>query len=389
MFPKIIAIIPARGESKGIPRKNLKLIGGKPLIAYSIDVSLKTELISETYVSTEDEEIKNISLSFGAKVIDRPRELASDTTSTELVLLHAAEYLKNEFDYFILLQPTSPIRYPEQIDEAINLILDQKGDSLLSVFRNDTFFWSKNGVSLNYDYKNRPRRQDKDWEFIENGSIYITKKEILLNEKNRLGGKILMYLMPKWMSFEIDEPFDIELIEFLIQTKYHEKILQISERIKKLKLIIFDVDGVFTDGSVYLNKDGKEILKFSRIDGKGIELLIKNGFKTAVITSEKSEIVEKRMKKLNINDVYINIKDKIKIYNDLKIKYSLNDENICYLGDDIQDLKIMKLVGLSCCPKNAQELVKKHSIYISPFRGGKGFVRDVCNHILENFSNSI
>ena len=242
-------------------------------------------------------------------------------------------------------------------------------------------------VVINYDYKNRPRRQDKEWELVENGSIYITKKETLLKEKNRLGGKIISYLMPKWMSFEIDEHFDLELIEYLIKTKYRRELLDLKEIVKELKLIIFDVDGVFTDGTVYLDKRGNEILEFSRIDGKGIELLRKNGFELAVITSENSEIVKKRMEKLKIKDIFIGIKNKIKIYSELKEKYELEDKNICFLGDDIQDLNILKVVGLSCCPLNAQQVVEENSLYQSPFKGGAGFIRDVCNLILENLSN--
>jgi N-acylneuraminate cytidylyltransferase len=223
MKKKFIAIIPARGGSRGIKKKNIKLLVDKPLIAYSIEQSLNSKQIIETYVSTEDNEIKDVAIKYRAKVIDRPVELASDTASTESVLLHAAEYLNNEFDYIVLLQPTSPLRYSSQIDEAIDLIINQQGDSLLSVYENHSFLWNRNGTPINYDYKARPRRQDKNWEFVENGSIYITKKETLLKEKNRLGNKIITYLMPKWMSFEIDETLDFKLVEYLIKTKYNSK----------------------------------------------------------------------------------------------------------------------------------------------------------------------
>jgi len=382
MYPKIISVIPARGGSKGIPKKNILLLQNKPLVSYSIEQSLNSKLIAETYVSTEDNEIKNISLLSGAKIIDRPKKFATDIASTELVLLHAAEFLNHDFDYMVLLQPTSPLRYPEQIDEAIKKLIDQKGDSLLSVYENNKFLWELSGKSINYDSKNRPRRQEKKWELVENGSIYITKKELLLEERNRLGGKIITYEMPKWMSFEVDDKFDFELIEYLIKNKLDKKKFYLKDIIRKIKLVIFDVDGVFTDGSVYLNKDGSELMKFSRIDGKGIELLRNAGFKTAVITSENSEIVQIRMNKLMIDDIFINIKKKLAVFNILKEKYSLEHQNICYLGDDIQDLEILKIVGFSCCPSNAQQIVKENSIYISPFQGGDGFVRDVCNLIL-------
>ncbi len=380
----IISIIPARGGSKGIINKNLKLIGNIPLVAHSIKHSLKSKIISETYVSTDSTEIKMISLKYGAKVIDRPAEYASDTATTESVMKHASNYLNNDFDYIVLLQPTSPLRFPENIDESIKLILEENSDSLLSVYKNDSFLWGSNNKPINYNFKQRPRRQDKEWEYVENGSIYITNKKIFLEENSRLGGKISKYIMPKWMSFEIDTPFDFELVEFIYTTKFKHHQRNLGEIIKKLKMVIFDVDGVFTDGSVYLDHDGNEILKFSRIDGKGIELIREKNLKMVVISSEKSEIILQRMKKLKIEDVYIDIKNKLEIYEKLKEKYSLEDENICYLGDDIQDLEIIKRVGLSCCPLNAQVIVKKYSVYNSSFNGGNGFVRDVCNLILEN-----
>lgn len=164
-------------------------------------------------------------------------------------------------------------------------------------------------------------------------------------------------------------------------------MVELSEIIKKLKLIIFDVDGVFTDGCVYLDEDGKELLKFSRIDGRGLYLLRQKEFKTAVISSEDSKIVRIRMEKLKIENIFLGIVNKMQIYNQLKEKYSLEDENICYLGDDTQDLEILEIVGLSCCPKNAQKEIKDISIYKSDFKGGKGFVRDICNLIIDNSNN--
>lgn len=164
-------------------------------------------------------------------------------------------------------------------------------------------------------------------------------------------------------------------------------MVNLKESIKKIKLVIFDVDGVFTNGSVYVNEMGKEMMAFSRIDGRGISLLRQQGIKTAVITSEETTIVKFRMQKLKIDEIHMGILNKISIYNKLKKKYNLLDENICYLGDDTNDLEVLKIVGLSCCPKNAQKIVKEISKYISDFKGGKGFVRDVCNLIIENFQD--
>jgi len=154
----------------------------------------------------------------------------------------------------------------------------------------------------------------------------------------------------------------------------------------KIKLIIFDVDGIFTDGSVYLDKDGNEYLRFSRIDGKGIELARNFGIQVAVISSEKSTIVEKLMEKLRIVDVYLGEKNKIKSYEELKKKYNFSNGEICFCGDDVQDLEVLNLVGLSACPQNAVQEVKNVCDYISGYKGGEGFVREICDMIIKTRS---
>ncbi len=154
--------------------------------------------------------------------------------------------------------------------------------------------------------------------------------------------------------------------------------------LSKIKMAIFDIDGVFTDGSVYLDMNGNEMMKFSRIDGKGIELLNQLGIIIAVISSEKSEIYQKRMRKLKISEIHLGIKDKLTIFNNLISKYSLSEKEICYCGDDIQDIPVLKKVGFSCCPKNAQNDVKDVCDYISTIKGGNGFVREICNLIIKS-----
>lgn len=154
--------------------------------------------------------------------------------------------------------------------------------------------------------------------------------------------------------------------------------------LEKINMVIFDIDGVFTDGSVFVDSNGNEILRFSRIDGKGIEMIHQAGIVTAVISSENSEISRKRMEKLNIQEIHLGIKDKLTKFSELISKYSFLDKEICYCGDDIQDIPVLRRVGLSCCPKNAQQSVKEVCHYSSELEGGKGFVREVCNRLLES-----
>ncbi|PIN86337.1 acylneuraminate cytidylyltransferase [Candidatus Woesearchaeota archaeon CG10_big_fil_rev_8_21_14_0_10_44_13] len=222
---KIVSIIPARGGSKGIPRKNIKLLAGKPLIAHTIEQSVNSKLVSRTIVSTDDKEIADISKKYGAEVVIRPAELAVDTAPSEPTIIHVLDTLKEKEgwvpDFVVFLQCTSPLRKKKDIDNAIQKLIDEKADSLLSVCNNHAFIWKfdKNkgtAVSVNYDYKHRPRRQDREPEYKENGSIYVTRPEIWRKENNRLGRKIALHVMEVDDSWEIDDPFDFWLIEQVI-----------------------------------------------------------------------------------------------------------------------------------------------------------------------------
>jgi CMP-N,N'-diacetyllegionaminic acid synthase len=219
-----VAIIPARGGSKGVPNKNIRDVYGKPLIAWSILQALNTKEIQRVIVSTDSEEIAEVAKVYGAEVpFLRPDYLAQDQTATEPVLIDVVEklYPNTKPDAIILLQPTSPVRKPGRISEAIELFEKENADSLLSVCENHHFFWKdkKNPTAL-YDYENRPRRQDilpeNRW-YRENGSIYVTSAEVLLNKKNRLGGKVSMLIMDEEESWEIDSYTDMKIIETLIK----------------------------------------------------------------------------------------------------------------------------------------------------------------------------
>lgn len=224
--PNIITIIPARGGSKGIPGKNIIDFCGKPLLAWSVLQAKGSKYVNEVYVSTDSAEIARVAIEYGAKVIDRPAEISGDTATSESALLHTVDKIEadgNKVDYVVFLQATSPIRETKDIDNAIETIIKEKADSLFSaVDIGDFYIWKKDGdklESINYDYKNRKRRQDYGGQYGENGSIYMFTPEVLRRYSNRFGEKIAISLMEEWKTSEIDDPEDIDFCALIFKNK--------------------------------------------------------------------------------------------------------------------------------------------------------------------------
>lgn len=226
MKGKVTAIIPARAGSKGIHNKNIIDFCGKPLLAWSIEQALQSDYVEEVYVSTDGKDIADISREYGAKVIMRPSILASDTASSESAIIHAVAEIEklHSINTVLFLQPTSPIRLSTDIDNAIKIFFAELYDSLFSMsLLEDYCIWKKTGndlQSFTYNYRDRGRRQDREPLFLENGSIYVFKTQILRIYNNRLGGKIGVYEMPFDRSYEIDNQNDVEICSFLMKKYY-------------------------------------------------------------------------------------------------------------------------------------------------------------------------
>ena len=218
---KIIAIILARGGSKGVKNKNLIKINGKPLIYWSIKSFLTSNKIQSVWVSSNSKKILSISQKYGANIIKRPENISHDFSPSELAWIHALKYIKNktnEIDAVVGVQPTSPIRTTKLIDEAINKFYEKKLDSLFTSKKiNDHFIWKiiRGTLKANYSYRKRQMRQKISDKYLENGSFYIFKAEKFLKKKCRLFGKIGTFVMPKIYSFQIDDKEDIKIISSL------------------------------------------------------------------------------------------------------------------------------------------------------------------------------
>ncbi|MBT7771800.1 MAG: acylneuraminate cytidylyltransferase family protein [Rhodospirillales bacterium] len=222
---EILAIIPARGGSERVPRKNVLPFAGKPLIEWTIEDALSANRVSRTIVSTDDAEISAISRSAGAEVVDRPAELSLATSSSESALVHVLEDLWTREHYqpelIVFLQATSPLRRSNDIDRAVEQLLEEEADSLLSVnsIPGPGFLWHRKerySTPFNFDPQNRPRTQEFAEEyFAENGSIYVFRREILEEFGCRLGGRITVFHQPLEYGFEIDNPSDMKIMQTL------------------------------------------------------------------------------------------------------------------------------------------------------------------------------
>ena len=201
---RILGIIPARGGSKSIPRKNIKPIAGKPLIAWTIEAAKASKLMDHFVVSTEDAEIARVSRECGAEVVDRPAELATDTADTLPVLQHVLKSIPAEI--VVLLQCTSPVRSSDLIDRCIQKFLEEKADSLAAVFPDKNFAWGEE----------RPRRQEIDPRPLDIGNVYVYRAGLIL-EGGRFGKKTVSVEISREEAVEIDEEFDFWLTEKILQ----------------------------------------------------------------------------------------------------------------------------------------------------------------------------
>ena len=381
----IIAIIPARGGSKGIPGKNLRLLAGIPLIAHSIRAAHATPGISRTIVSTDDEEIRRVALSYQAEVVPRPESISGDRAASELALLHVLDSVREEEgqdpEVLVFLQPTSPLRRADDIMRALEVFFQHEADSLFSACHIEGFLWRRAGdvvEPVNYSPQQRKMRQQLDHESLEeNGSIYILKPEILRNHGSRLGGRIAVYHMPKITSYQVDTPDDLVLLEKLFPLVQAPVA---KDRFRDIRLIVFDFDGVMTDNKVLVDQLGIEAVFVHRGDGLGIGMIRNLGFEVMVLSTERNPVVRVRCEKLGI-EVIQGSDDKHEALQALARQRGLFAEHIAFVGNDINDKKCMEWVGLPIAVADAAGEIRALAKCVTDSRGGHGVVREIADWI--------
>lgn len=384
-----VAFIPVRGGSKSIPLKNIKPINGKPLLYWTVKAACGCKYVDKVYVSTDSDKIKETVESFKtgmeanvfsiAEVIGRSAESASDTATTEFAML---EFANNyEFANIVLVQATSPLLSSNDLNRGFEIFGEEGTDSVLSVVPQKRFHWTRDekgyAHSTNYDVFHRPRRQEFDGYLVENGAFYISSKAALLKSRNRVSGNIKAVEMSEDTFFELDEPSDWIIIETLMK----KKGITAPEDKPEIKMFLTDCDGCLTDGGMYYSEKGDELKKFNTRDGMGFGLLKKKGIITGIITSESVDLNRRRAEKLKLDILEAGCAEKALIIKKYCEQYGMALENVCYIGDDINDIEAIKMVGLGCCPSDAMPEVKTVAKYITKAKGGEGVIREVADKL--------
>ncbi|MCJ7696478.1 MAG: acylneuraminate cytidylyltransferase [Anaerolineaceae bacterium] len=401
--PEVLALIPARGGSKGIPRKNIRDFAGYPLIAYSIIAALQAETVTRVIVTTDDEEIAAISRQWGAEApFLRPEEFSQDMTQDFPVIVHALNWLSENEGYspdvVVWLRPTSPVRPLNCVDDAVGLLLDHpNADSVRGVVeagQNPYKMWridevsgvmkpliGVDGVSEAY---NAPR-QILPRVFWQTGHIDAIRTKTILEKNSPTGEVILPLYIDPLYTVDIDQPSDWKDAERLVTENGLQVCDPASKRRKfpeNVQLLVFDFDGVMTDNRVWVDQNGQETVAANRSDGMGIGILLEStNVGVMVISRESNPVVNARCKKLNI-PVIQSVLDKASALRQIMGEKNIPPQNVIFMGNDTNDLPAFEVAGFSVAPADAHPVVLRSADLVLSMTGGHGAVRELCDKIL-------
>ncbi len=379
---RIVCVIPARGGSKGIPGKNLKVLAGRSLVGWSIHAAQRSSYQLRTIVSTDCDLIAGEARRCGAEVCMRPVEIAGDLASSESALLHVLESLaakgEPQPDLLVFLQCTSPLTQAEDIDATIAELLSQDADTALAVAPFHYFLWKpgENGWNgVNHEKSVRLLRQEREPEFIETGAVYVMRVAGFLKVKHRFFGKTVAAEIPAERRWEIDDPEDLEIAEHLLKKQATPQLPFVPEA------IVFDFDGVMTDNKVYVAQDGTESVRCDRGDGMGIERLRKLGIPMMILSKEENPVVLARATKLKM-EIRHGIDHKLPVLQEWVASRGVSLNRCAYVGNDLNDLECLEAVGLSVAVADAVESVKAIAGIVLASKGGEGAVRELSDTVL-------
>lgn len=399
----VVAIIPARGGSKGIPHKNIKRFAGYPLIAYSIAAAQQSRYVTRIIVSTDDPEIAAVARDWGAETpFLRPAEISGDTTLDLPVFQHAVRWLEENEGYrsdiVVQLRPTSPFRTPGLIDEAVQRLIDHpeadsvrgvvpSGENPFKMWRIDEATGQMHGL-LAVDGVDEPYnspRQALPKTYWQTGHIDAIRPERTFMAGESMSGKVILPLhLDPSIKVDIDTPADWERYEAVLRSG-QLKIVTPGELKRalpeKVSLLALDFDGVMTDDRVEIDQNGTESVTCSRADGMGIRLLREAGIRVAVFSSEENPVVSVRCRKLKIDCVQGTLQKSEKLTH-YCAEHGIPFSEVVYVGNDVNDLPCFPIAACALVPSDAREAARSAADIILSERGGHGAVREVCDMIM-------
>ncbi|MFN3741745.1 MAG: cytidylyltransferase domain-containing protein [Anaerolineales bacterium] len=402
---EILALIPARGGSKGIPRKNIRPFAGYPLIAWSIAAAQQARSVTRIIVSTDDAEIADIAHQFGAEVpFLRPPELAQDQTPDWPVFEHALRWLAEHEGYqpeiVVHLRPTSPIRPPWCIDEAVRILLEHPdADCVRGVVpsgQNPFKMWRIDPQSgrmiplLNLpdiaEPYNAPR-QSLPPTYWQTGHIDAIRARTILEKRSMTGEVIYPLLLDPRYTVDIDTPTDWERYEQVVRHLDLEVVWpgrRPRPMPRKVSLLVLDFDGVLTDNRVWTDSEGREMVVSLRSDSLFLRELKANGIDVLVLSSEPNPVVQARARKLGLEAVHgVGIREKGSVLREILKARRILPEEVVYVGNDLNDLPCFEISGWAVAVADAWPEVRRAADYVLSRPGGQGAVREICEMLLK------
>lgn len=382
----VMAVIPARGGSKGVPGKNRARVGGVPLVTRAIRACLAAPTVTRVVVSTDDDAIAELAEVAGATVVRRPPEISGDTATSESALLHAMHALYGEglvgLDTVLLVQCTSPFITPAEVDAVARAVRHGSADSAFTGSPTHGFLWRRDAegaaFGVNHDHSFRPRRQDRPQEYLETGAAYAMNATGFASAGHRFFGRIELVETDPGRVLEIDEPNDLErarAIAELLDDAPHP----VNRR--DIDAVVLDFDGVQTDDRVWITSDGREQVAVHRGDGMGIAALRDAGIPVLVLSTEVNDVVAARARKLRIACLY-GVGDKAAALREWCVDREVDLSRVVYVGNDVNDLSCMHSVGWPVAVAGAHDEVRATATWITTTPGGFGAVREVAAWIL-------
>jgi YrbI family 3-deoxy-D-manno-octulosonate 8-phosphate phosphatase len=386
------AIVPARSGSKGIPGKNLVPVGGVPLVARAVHAACDADSITRVFVSTDSDAIAAVARLAGAEVIDRPADLSGDKASSESVLLHALDVLERRGDdcpdVVVMVQCTSPFLVPADLDGVTNLVIAGGADTAFTAVRTHRFLWrsgAKGAEPVNHDAASRPRRQDREPEYVETGGAYAMRAPGFLSARHRFFGTIRPFEVPVTRALEIDDQSDLDLAEALADLLGQEATARaLPERVVGLAL---DFDGVMTDNRVITFEDGHEAVLSDRSDGLGLELLRRAGVPIIVLSKERGPVVAARCRKLSVECAQA-AEDKPAAFEAWMASRALDPAGVIFVGNDLNDVDCMRLAGCGVAVADAHRDTRAAANLVLTRPGGRGAVRELADLLLQKLARA-